>query len=65
MALALAKWKVDVSSNLGDDLSTAERTLLEVAAGDMALLATADAWLRENPGRGPEPPQADVRPARA
>ena len=45
---AITRWKAEVAADLAYDLSTAERTLLEVAAGDVALLTVADAWLREN-----------------
>lgn len=44
----VARWKADVTADLGGDLSTAKRTLLEVAAMDVALLAVADSWLREH-----------------
>jgi hypothetical protein len=37
-----------LAADLGDDLSTAQATLLEVAAQDVALLAMADSWLREH-----------------
>ena len=47
-ARALKVWKAQVAGDLGDDLSAQERTLLDVAAVDMALLAVADSWLREN-----------------
>jgi hypothetical protein len=47
-ARALKVWKAQVAADLGDDLSAQERTLLDVAAVDMALLAVADSWLREN-----------------
>jgi hypothetical protein len=50
-ARAIARWKAEVAADLGDDLSTAERTLLEAAAGDVALLVVADAWLKENAGQ--------------
>jgi hypothetical protein len=44
----VARWKADVTADLGGDLSTAKKTLIEVAAMDVALLAVADSWLREN-----------------
>jgi hypothetical protein len=47
-ARAIKLWKAQVSADLGDNLSAQERTLLDVAAVDMVLLAVADAWLREN-----------------
>jgi hypothetical protein len=43
-------WQAQIASDLGDELSAQERTLLGVAAVDMALLAVADAWLKENGG---------------
>jgi hypothetical protein len=46
-ARAVGRWKAAVEADLGD-LSTAERTLLDAAAGDVALLAVADSWLREH-----------------
>ena len=47
-ARALKLWKAQVAADLGDDLSAQQRTILDVAAVDMALLSVADAWLREN-----------------
>jgi hypothetical protein len=47
-ARALKVWKAQVAADLGDDLTAAQRTLLDVAAVDMALLSVADAWLREH-----------------
>jgi hypothetical protein len=50
-ARALKLWKTQVAADLGDDLSAQQRTLLDVAAVDMALLSVADAFLRENAGQ--------------
>lgn len=49
-ARALKVWKAQVAADLGDDLSAQQRTLLDVAAVDMALLSVADAWLKEHAG---------------
>jgi hypothetical protein len=49
-ARAIRLWQAQVAADLGDDLSAQERTLLDVAAVDMALLAVADAWLKDNAG---------------
>jgi hypothetical protein len=50
-ARAIKLWKAQMAADLGDGLSSQERTILDVAAVDMALLAVADAWLKENAGR--------------
>src|SRR5262245_31228771 len=47
-ARAIRQWQAQVSADLGDDLSAQERTLLDVAAVDMAVLAVADSWLKTN-----------------
>ncbi len=47
-ARAVARWRSGIESDLGNDLSTAERTLLEAAAGDVALMAVADTWIGAN-----------------
>ena len=47
-ARAVSRWRSATLSDLGDDLSTAQTTLLEIAAQDVALLAVADGWLRAN-----------------
>ncbi len=43
LSRALASWRGEIESDLGGDLSAQERTLLEIASGDAALLALADA----------------------
>jgi hypothetical protein len=50
LARAVRDWRAAVMVDLGGeaDLSQAERTLLDVAAQDVVLLAVADGWLREN-----------------
>ncbi len=50
-ARAIRLWKAQVTADLGDDLSCQEKTLLDVAAVDMTLLAVADSWLKENAGQ--------------
>lgn len=50
-ARAIKLWTAQVAADLGGDLSAQELTLLDVAAVDMALLAAADAWLKENAGQ--------------
>jgi hypothetical protein len=47
-ARAIKLWQAQIAADLGEDLSAQQRTLLDVAAVDMALLAIADAWLKEN-----------------
>lgn len=64
-------WRAGVVSDLAarPELSQPERTLLDVSAVDMALLAVADAWLRENADkvvnkrRRPFVPLVERRPA--
>lgn len=47
---AIARWKAEVESDLGGNLSTAQRTLLEAASGDMALLLLADGFIASTTG---------------
>jgi hypothetical protein len=46
-ARALKAWKAEIVADLGGDLSAQQLTLLDSAAVSMALLAVADAYLRE------------------
>lgn len=50
-ARAIKLWTQQVTADLGGDLSAQQRTLVDIAAVDMALLAVADAWLKENAGQ--------------
>jgi len=48
---ALKLWRENVTVDLGNDLSAQQRTLVDLAAVDVALIAAADSWIQANAGQ--------------
>ena len=46
---AVRRWKEDVRRDLGDDLSRAQKTLLELAAQAWVILSSLDDWIARQP----------------
>ena len=49
VAVAVRKWKADVTADLGGDLSRAQDTILESAAQAWVILSSLDAWIARQP----------------
>jgi len=49
LAVAVRRWKEDVRSDLGSDLSRAQETILEAAAQAWVILASLDDWIARQP----------------
>ena len=49
VALAIRRWKADVTADLGGDLTRAQETLLELAAQNWLIVASLDDWIARQP----------------
>ena len=49
MGRALAAWRADLARDLGDDITTAQAALIDLAVRSKLLLDSIDAWLLAQP----------------